>query len=75
MRRLLCGAVALAVAGCGGSSPTAGTYELPEERVEQYDTAYLAVVVAAVEGDDHEEGAGEHVVIVNNWDHRTDMGG
>ncbi len=74
MRRLVCGAVALAAVGCGGSSP-AGTYELPAEQAEQYDTAYLAAVVAATDGDDLEEGAGEHVVVANNWDHRTDMGG
>ncbi|MBS3940500.1 MAG: lamin tail domain-containing protein [Actinobacteria bacterium] len=73
-RRLVWLAVAVIAVGCGGGAD--GIYVLPDDQVQQYDTAYLAEVVAAPEeGDDLDEGAGEHVVIRNNWDHRTDMGG
>lgn len=72
MRRLVL-VLAVVLAACGGAA--AGTYELPASEADQYDTAYLAVVVADPEGDDLETGGGEHVVVRNNWDHRTDMGG
>jgi hypothetical protein len=72
-------AVTLAVAvACGDDAgPTAapGTYVLPREDAEQYDTAYIAEVVADPPGDDLAEGAGEHVVIANNATIRIDMGG
>ena len=73
MRRLAA-SLALVVAACGGSGP-AEPYELPASEAERYDTAFIAVVVADVEGDDLAPDAGEHVVIRTNWDHRTDMGG
>lgn len=61
-------------AACGGSS-TRGTFELPSPDARRYQTAYIAAVVADPDGDDLEWGAGEHVVIRNNWDHRADLGG
>lgn len=58
--------------GCGSAAGGDGTFVLPDAEVEQHDTAYLAEVVA----DPEAAGAdGEQVVIRNNWDHRTDMGG
>lgn len=64
------------VAGCGSGdgSPT-GSYELPADEAESYDTAYIAVVVADPPGDDLAEGAGEHFVIRTNAEIRIDMGG
>ncbi|HSK21982.1 MAG TPA: hypothetical protein VK906_02345 [Egicoccus sp.] len=68
--------LAVAVLGCGGAAGVDGTFVLPDEQVAGHDTAYLAEVVAdPTEGDDLDEGAGEHVVIRSNFDHRTDMGG
>lgn len=67
--------VALAVAGCGGAGQAPTSFSLPSGQAEQYATAYVAEVVAAPEGDDLAEGAGEHVVIANNADIRIDMGG
>ncbi|MBW3620293.1 MAG: lamin tail domain-containing protein [Actinobacteria bacterium] len=72
MRPLLAVIVAL-LAACGG--PEGGPYELPASEAEQYVTAYIAAVVPDAGADDLQAGAGEHVVIRNNWDHRTDMGG
>jgi hypothetical protein len=62
----------LALSGCG--SGAAQPYELPSEKAIRYSTAYIAVVVADPPGEDLERGAGEHVVLRTNWDHRTDMG-
>jgi hypothetical protein len=62
--------------GCGAAAGADGTFVLPDDEVAAHDTAYLAEIVAdPAEGDDLDEGAGEHVVIRSNFDHRTDMGG
>ena len=69
--RLVATAVAVIVlAACGDAS--SGTFELPADQAAQYETAYLATVVAEP---GHAGENGEHVVVRNNWDHRTDMGG
>lgn len=62
-----------AAAGCfrGPTEP----YLLPASEAERYPTAYIAVVAADADGDDLERGAGEYLIIRNNSDHRTDMGG
>ena len=44
-------------------------------RRSSYQTAYVAEVVADPPGDDLAPGGGEYVLLKNNWDHRTDMGG
>lgn len=77
LRNLLfrAGAVAVLAAGCSNGASTPATYELPSSEAEQYATAYIASVVADAPGDDLEPGAGEHVVVVNNWDLRADLGG
>ena len=62
--------------GCSGGDTTPdGTFDLPSPQAKQYDTAYIAEVVADPPGDDIVEGGGEHVVIRNNADIRIDMGG
>lgn len=66
------------IAGCGdddGPAPAPGTYVLPADEADRYDTAYIAEVVADPEGDDLAEGGGEHVVIANHATIRIDMGG
>lgn len=73
MRRGLCAIGLLAATVCGG--PAAGRYELPSSQSGQYQTAYVAVVVASTVGHDLAPGAGEHVIVRSNWDLRTDMGG
>lgn len=73
VRTVTAAALLLFAVGCTGQ-PT-GPYELPSEEASEYATAYLAVVVADPEGDGLERGAGEHVVLRNNWDHRADLGG
>lgn len=70
--------VAVLAAACGDDDAPAtepGTYRIAAGEAEQYDTAYIAAVVADPPGDDLAEGAGEHVVIANKADIRIDMGG
>ncbi len=72
-RRLLLIIAVLATGCSAGAEP--GTFTLPGGQVGEHATAYIATVVADPAGDDLEPGAGEHVVIRSNFDHRTDMGG
>ena len=72
--RALLVALFILVAGCGDDA-VPGTFTLPGDQVGEHATAYIATVVADPQGDDLAEGAGEHVVIRSNFDHRTDMGG
>lgn len=75
---------ALLVAACGDGAtvpagevttpPATGVYDVAADEAAEHPTAYIARVVAATDGD-LEPGAGEHVVIGNNWDHRADLGG
>lgn len=64
--------VFVALGACGAEQDP---FTLPDDEAEQYDTAYLAAVEPAPEGDDLVEGAGEYVLIANNADIRVDMGG
>lgn len=76
-RAVLLAVVLVVAVACGDDGPATepGTYVLPGSQAEQYDTAYIAEVVADPPGDDLAEGAGEHVVIANNATIRIDMGG
>lgn len=77
MRRSLVLAAAAVLAACGGSpsSSPEGIHRLPASEVDDYETAYIAEVVAVADGGDLAEGAGEHVIVRNNWDLRADLGG
>ncbi len=60
--------------GCGGSDGEI-RHDRPADDAAAYPTAYIAAVVAAVDGDDLAVDGGEHVVVASNFDQRTDMGG
>ncbi|MFP5322955.1 MAG: lamin tail domain-containing protein [Acidimicrobiia bacterium] len=71
----LVGGSLLAACDGGEEAVEPGTFVLPGEAAERYDTAYIAELVADPPGDDLAEGGGEHVVIANNATIRIDMGG
>lgn len=58
--------------GCGAEQDP---FVLPEDEAEQYETAYLARVEPAPDGDDLAEAGGEYVVVASNADIRVDTGG
>ena len=68
----------LLAAACGGTAaptPSPTSFTVSAAQADEYQTAYIAEVVAPPEGGDLTEGAGEHVVLRNNADIRIDMGG
>lgn len=76
LRKVAIALVLTVAAACGGEGDSgSGTYTLPREDAEAYETAYIAEVIADPPGDDLAEGGGEHVVIANNATIRIDMGG
>lgn len=64
-------ALALALAGCdrGPSPEETGLYELADDQVDQYDTAYIAAVQVPT---DEADG---YILLGNNWEHPADLGG